>query len=457
MGAKIANILHNRETEDESLSVNPSAILSKERVKKKHKIVIHTSPYLRCIQTSIAISAGLAQNPSSSHTKSGIDLQVVKRNNLASSSGTGPLALNAYPEAPVFLEKNGKLNQPSKINRPTLRVDAFLGEWLTTDYFDQITPPPNSLIMVTSAKADLLRREDYSHLLHTKDTKANQPFPGGWGCNSSSRDAGATENEKTKEEGPLSNIFSLANALPNRERSTSLVSSGSHGSRHRGTTLLLEPPGSQNAQGAYQSPVPSYAISPSDPIPPGYVSHARDACLEVDYQWDSAREPLNWDSGGEYGEEWSSMHKRFRAGLQNLIGWYQKCNESRKLLTRYRSNSLRLFGPEDEAAREDTDLVVIIVTHGAGCNALIGALTSQPVLLDVGMASLTMAVRKPCSNIAGTESAPTKAAKNNSISELYTMKLVANNEHLRGSRSSTPSSSRAAKNIMYGSFRRELK
>jgi hypothetical protein len=47
-------------------------------------------------------------------------------------------------------------------------------------------------------------------------------------------------------------------------------------------------------------------------------------------------------------------------------------------------------GEEDE----QEDLVLILVTHGAGCNALIGALTNQPVLLDVGMASLTMAVRR---------------------------------------------------------------
>jgi hypothetical protein len=75
---------------------------------------------------------------------------------------------------PIPEPNNGKMNgdsqkQPHGIKKSTIRVDAFLGEWLSPDYFESITPPPSSIMMVASAKADLLRREDYSHLqIHAK-------------------------------------------------------------------------------------------------------------------------------------------------------------------------------------------------------------------------------------------------------------------------------------------------
>jgi len=88
---------------------------------------------------------------------------------------------------------------------------------------------------------------------------------------------------------------------------------------------------------------------------------------------------------------------------------------------------------------------VILVTHGAGCNALIGALTNHPVLIDVGMASLTMAVRK---TVITPKSSPSTSppesprlharvgAKVLGISDEYEVKLIANTEHLRPSPSS---------------------
>jgi hypothetical protein len=106
---------------------------------------------------------------------------------------------------------------------------------------------------------------------------------------------------------------------------------------------------------------------------------------------------------------------------------------------------------------EQEDLVIIMITHGAGCNALIGALTNQPVLLDVGMASLTMAVRKEnaptlvlaqevpdaiASPTATSPASPDPVAIMNGhdrrrssldigLSAIYEMKLVASSEHLR--------------------------
>ena len=348
--------------------------------------------------------------------------------------------------------------EPKLIRRSTVRVDAFLGEWLSPDYFEYITPPPSSIMMVAGAKADLLRREDYSNIIHTtKDATSapsNQFFPGGWGS-----PVVLAQSAKEKDESALSALPSLGQALPRRDRTSSLssvASSSSNGSHGSGSKASKKPAVptlvAPSDDGIYQFPVPNYAISSSDAIPAGYVAHARDACVDIDYQWDSMREPQEWGNGGEYGEEWSSMHKRFRKGLQDMIGWYQVADEPGRMLPRTPGRA------EDGAAQtsdeDDTDLVLILVTHGAGCNALIGALTNQPVLMDVAMASLTMAVRKstPPSSSTSSPAHSRTSSRNLSISEQYDVKLVANNEHLRSS-SNTPSTSRAPSTSTLGAFR----
>ena len=122
------------------------------------------------------------------------------------------------------------------------------------------------------------------------------------------------------------------------------------------------------------------------------------------------------------------MHKRFRNGLQRMIAWYEKHGTSVSATERPRE--------DDEDA--DMDVVLILVTHGAGCNALIGALTNHPVLLDVGMASLTMAVRKSeGENRSPTLSHSPKITKRGSIdlgiADQYSVELTASTEHLRAS------------------------
>lgn len=339
--------------------------------------------------------------------------------------------------------KDGKPHeQPENIKKSTIRVDAFLGEWLSPDYFEHITPPPSSIMMIATAKADLLRREDYTNLIHSREFSGGvltQGFPGGWG-------SPTVQSKKDEDESALATLSSLGQALPRRERTSSLSSSGSHGSRHSHLGAPQLPAPSHGEHGIYQAPVPSYAISTSDPIPPGYTAHARDACVDIDYQWDSMRDPPNWGDGGEYGEEWSQMHKRFRRGLQNMVSWYSSEQEPGKLLPKM-PTSPGFTDPtvEEHTDDEGTDLVIILVTHGAGCNALIGALTNQPVLLDVGMASLTMAVRKPTppNSPASSPAHSRKSSRTLSISDQYDVKLVANTEHLRTSSTSTPSSSRA--------------
>jgi hypothetical protein len=217
------------------------------------------------------------------------------------------------------------------------------------------------------------------------------------------------------DDGAFSTMSSMAQALNNhRDRSSSYGSVGASPFR-RGTQMF----GPQSGSG-YVAPLPNYAISPSDPIPLGYVAHARDACITVDYQWDSMRAPQDWGDGGEYGEEWSAMHKRFRKGIRRMIEWYHVHDEC--------GNSP---GPKEE--HDDIDRVLILVSHGAGCNALIGALTNQPVLLDVGMASLTMAVRK---DVRSTTPTPPYAA-DNALSAIYDIKLLASTEHLRASSSAS--------------------
>lgn len=372
-----------------------------------------------------------------------------------SSPRTRPANATDSPTLAPIPEPAHKANgtaQSENIKKSIVRVDAFLGEWLSPDYFEQITPPPSSIMMVAGAKADLLRREDYSSLTQiTNNTpSANVGFPGGWG-------SPIVAPKKDDDEPPLSSLSSLAQALPRRDRTSSLSSMGSNGSRHRARS-----PGNLPAlsteHGVYQPPVPNYSISSSDQIPPGYVAHARDACVNVDYQWDSMREPLCWGNGGEYGEEWSSMHKRFRRGLQKTIDWYKESDDPGKLMTKTPSTPTHLGDPSE--LDEDTDLVIILVTHGAGCNALIGALTNQPVLLDVGMSSLTMAVRKPTpvNTPASTPGATPKAhsrasSRNITLSEQYDVKLIANTEHLRTSSTSTPSGSRTPSTSGIGPFR----
>lgn len=309
--------------------------------------------------------------------------------------------------------------------------------------------------MVAGAKVDLLRAEDYGNLTRAQDVVATQPrgFPGGWG--SPVVLATAVEADESpivlptavETEGSLASLPALAQALPDRERTSSLSGVAGNGSFKRGRSPSREPLQRAGYHGLYEPPVPNYAISSSSHIPAGYVAHARDACVSVDYQWDSMRGTPNCGDGGEYGEEWSSMHKRFRKGFQQLVTWYEENDHPGKLVDKTPSN---LDGAvNSKEVDDDAELVLILVSHGAGCNALIGALTNQPVLLDVAMASLTMAVRKSTSfntPISTPEESPRSESPTDStdisVCDQYDVKIIANTEHLRTSSSSTPSSSR---------------
>jgi hypothetical protein len=347
------------------------------------------------------------------------------------------------------------LHEHKRYRKARIRVDAFLGEWLNPQYFDHITPPPPSPMMVAGAKAELMQNEAIDLFTPTVTQKSSNNSL--WSANHS--------RSHPSRESTLDDWSHVTDALhapsPRRDRSTSVSSIGSNDSANSSGRRspfrpghVMQPLASTIPKpefSVYHPPTPSYAVSSSDHIPKGYVSHARNATVNVDYHWDSSRAPLDWGDGGEYGEEWSSMHKRFRKGLNNMVEWYSRHNADDRgedALGIDQADRPHFHYPDHD---EEEDLVVILVTHGAGSNALIGALTSQPVLLDVGMASLTMAVRKdnapavfPQLDTAsptpdGTSNHPTEPESQNrrrssldiGLHAFYEMKLVSSSEHLR--------------------------
>lgn len=437
VGQRIGEILREKEYQNEAAN---TAGDGPPRKRRKFKVVLHSSPFLRCVQTSVGISAGLASMPeptrpvvaraSSTHS--------VTNPRIRSSISVDIPSSQPLSDLPTPPEGDSRPTTPKKhiVEKTVLRLDAFLGEWLTPSYFELITPPPGSSLMLASAKAGLLRKEDYS----------NNPNFAAYNNAAHGAQSWAQSPTPITPVSSLDNVASLAEALRRAGRSASVTSVTSNGE-----SRLL-------AGGAYVPPVPAYAISHSAEIPSGYVPHARDNCCHVDYQWDSMRGTLDWGDGGMLGEEWTSMHQRFRKGLQKLVDWYSTAENPTQMVTKERRGSVTddyvIVDDDDEDV--EVESVVIIVSHGAGCNALIGAITHQPVLTDVGLASLTEAVRKPgvrdienddpprvSSNVGNTVSESSGLV---AIHEYYDLKLFASNEHLSNGRTSrAPSVSAAAK------------
>ena len=470
LGARIGGILRAREEEQEDIKSNGMTGGTSEQTgqkrKRKHKIIIHSSPFVRCVQTSIAIGAGIGQfkgrTPSVTkhHTMHSGSPHIHALENSPGLSAI-PEPAEDVPTTPLLPEPSPLPSNPDSAESLTsaplipcqsknhrvaeLRLDAFLGEWLSPDYFENITPPPESVMMVASAKADLLRPGE---AIEGSDSgrRTHGNFPGGWSSDWSASSSADESEEKTGLANMAALGHALGHSLPSRTRSSthSSDSPASSYSRRYLSKLNTSPITSNpNNELAYVPPTPTYAISSSDAIPVGYVAHARDACIDVSYQWDSMRPPQCWGNGGEYGEEWSSMHRRFRNGLSKMIEWYEEHGTAV-------DKAAEMF--VDTAEEEETDTVLILVTHGAGCNALLGALTNQPVLLDVGMASLTMAVRKggvaksarqkrrevEDANSTNNTNAPSSARRNSrrgsidlGIAEDYEMKFTASTDHLR--------------------------
>ena len=481
LGARIATILHNREavpdlqlpngalkhTSIAEEDINKSRCRKNSNIRRRrHKVIIHTSPFLRCIQTSVGISGGMAEAQTSSGTSQDGDHKHAMHSAHPLHSGSPRIRAMDHLNSPRLSaisepeDESGDqppqddTHNPRKRPKPHLRVDAFLGEWLSPGYYEDITHPPDSRLMVAAAKANLLHEKNYSAIKQnvSKASPSTGNFPGGWGSEQTT--------VKSEDDDPLGQFTGLKQSLPRVNRSGSHSSAGSLA--HRGSfskpnnDIDVE---QDPANEEYMLPIPSYAISPLAPIPSGYVAYAKAACLNVDYQWDSMRSPHEWGDGGEFGEEWSAMHKRLRHGLQEMISWYRQHDNTKHVIS-MEDDKL----PEDDDD-EDTDTVLIIVTHSAGCNALIGALTNQPVLLDAGLASLTMAIRKPATNghnghfqLQNPPSSLTspvphrrRSSVDGGVSEDYDVKIIASTDHLRsGSLSSSRRSSRASSPVSSG-------
>lgn len=311
---------------------------------RRRRVVIHSSPFLRCVQTSVSLASGLAQL----HDK------------------------------------------------PLLRLDAWLGEWHNADYYTEIAPPPPASSLARTARCEFLDP------VELPTTSADFPLP------------------------PLS--------------------------------------------GAWAPPTPLYSISGGGPIPRGYFNHAKPT-VEFDEGWNAAQ----LGRGSEGSEEWSAMHRRFRHGFRRLVGFYKEEAERRNRrkataenlpeeyhfqlsrsprgsIITYPTPPLSEDGSDDEESALDanTDTVVILVSHAAGCNALIGAITDQPVLIDIGTTSLTHAVLRahaPAPAPAPAPSAATRApghlthmsfhtpapatpAVDSAIAS-YELQQIASTEHLR--------------------------
>ncbi|KAI1382690.1 uncharacterized protein F4822DRAFT_102721 [Hypoxylon trugodes] len=453
VGARIASILQESENENENEAVitnQGSNTIPTKQKKRRYKIVIHSSPFLRCVQTSVSIAAGLASNPSIPS----VDGSPSSRNIPISSppSSIGPFRAHSTVHTNSILPHD--LSIPSVAEKSILRLDPFLGEWLSPDYFEHITPPPRSSLMLMTAKAELLRRENYNDYPHFHSRHASNASSQLWSASPSrgSPLASSMTPDSSIHSG-LDNISSLRGDLP-RYRSDSL---GNLDPRTGHRVSSPTPPWNPR----YVAPVPSYALSTSEPIPQGYVAHARDACVEVDYQWDSSREDFGWGDGGVLPEEWAAMHQRFRKGLRRLVEWYTVTEKPAEMVTKTSSpmstkspqketNSNE--SPVDDDDQTEVENVVVLVSHGAGCNALIGAITQQPVLIDVGMSSITMAQRKLDfdegfkTNVHGSFASSLEEpliTKQTAMSEIFELKLFANTEHLH-STMSPPSISRSS-------------
>jgi broad specificity phosphatase PhoE len=331
LGVRIASLLHTYQPPK-----------SAPKKKRQIRVVVHSSPFLRCIQTSASLVSGIAQH----HHQQAVDAQW-----------------------------ENKDAEPERFVKPALRLDAWLGEWMTTDYYTDITPPPTSQLMVGTTRNEYMRA------------------PGGIAPVTFTKSSSSLQQDAVEEA-----------TLP-----TSVT-------------------------GGFVPPSPMYAISNSGMIPMGYFSQAKEF-VDFDCMWDS----MKFGEGAELGEEWSTMHTRFRTGYKKLIQYYSNEKPSiatattRSLVKKEKSsapvaitcgNPTPPFSDSDsEDEEDDIETVVILVTHGAGVNALLGAITDKPVLIDIGIGSLSWGVLR--SPVVGDT--PT-----------YDLKLTANTEHMRPS---TPSAS----------------
>lgn len=422
VGTQISNILRDRSTQDANPLKKP----------KRYRIVIHSSPFVRCLQTSIAISAGLMGRPS---------LLAPAQRNLS------PAQVSQLAESETA-QANGSTTRPKQRRtsivgkKAVLRIDAFLGEWLSPGYFELITPPPGSVMMLASAKASLLKAEDYKsypHLQTRSQSNASvsvqpprsQLWPGSPTKSASLSASSASAGGDAVAPPQLRNMTGTKDSL----------------SVAAGATPVVE-------AGAYDPPVPAFSMSKGATIPAGYVNHAKDFCVVVDYQWDSMRPPYNWGDGGELPEDWPDMHKRFKKGLQALVDWYTKADDpASAVTTEYVKPGADGLIPAQTENEEDENVetVVIVVSHGAGCNAMIGAITHRPALMDVPISSISMAALRKTSQ-ASNGVGPRTTNGSVPLHQTYDLVLNASTDHLRSAAPTPNPSPSPSMASVYGGY-----
>ncbi|RMZ75266.1 hypothetical protein DV737_g5381, partial [Chaetothyriales sp. CBS 132003] len=265
----------------------PNEDVRNPRPRKRRRIIIHSSPYLRCVQTAVAIAAGLNQAQTGNRAAQRATRTPLSRPRAARGS---PAIPEEDTEVPRSTPQNRAKSPPARQrDRPELRLDSFLGEWLSPDYFEKHVRPPASEELVQRAKQYLRHPAE-------KIQGADMASP-------LVPDIGSTG---------LRAMAATGHAMAKTARHFSFET-GPHG-RLAGFNGI-----GKLAPTAYHPPVPTYAIATHDPIPVGFVAHARDACVDVDTVWDSEQPPLSWGDGGPFDEEWAGMHRRFRNGLEKML------------------------------------------------------------------------------------------------------------------------------------------
>lgn len=338
--------------------------------RRKKRIVIHSSPFARCVQTSIGIAAGIAQVVPPAH---GVN------NNESIAPVTSSIA--------------------SPYSRITLKLDPWLGEWMTEEYFGHWDAAHlRSSDIVARARALLtLVSEAEGIRMDPKIISSSQVLV-----------------SATAKEVPAIDAMKIQ----------PLVSA-------RGT--------------AYVAPKPNHAVLATDAIPKGYVAHARDRCLDFDQTWVGLRD------GGDYGEDWAVFHRRIGAGLEALLQWFLVHRYDSALVSHSGNESTKSSKPETKIAvgsenvkdtskrlsdmslesisedqrpdfeDNDEELIVILVTHAGGCNKLLHFFTHKPVLIDFPQSCLTLAIKNPDFEGAGDLE---------TLSKQYKVVMQASTDHL---------------------------
>ncbi|KIV95234.1 hypothetical protein PV10_02911 [Exophiala mesophila] len=409
LGVRINNELHNLDSAaGRGRSTSQKGDTSPEDdppPPKKRKIIIHSSPFTRCIQTSVAIAAGI-QHPQNHTGPRYRSRPRSSRSALSPTEQPDPISQTPEPEPNSLRRTSSKDRQSTNrlgYNTCLLRIDAFLGEWLSPGYFENGPQPPPSAVLTSEAKFMLQEPQE-----EIKGADLSQSFSSDMSSVDGEEKENAPSSTSTQEKTGLRAMAAAGHSFPKRARNISFGTELANGARILNRAL-------RQAVG-YTPPMPNYAIAASANIPPGFVAHARDGCIQLDKDWDSQNEPLNWGDGGPFGEEWSSMHRRFRTGFQKMVDYYEN------------------LGSSDSADAGEDDIVLVLVTHQAGCNALIRLLTGAPALHDIGTASLTLAVRQP--NVeasAKTAVSPTRrrGSLDCGFADDYDVKIIASTDHLR--------------------------